>query len=312
MARKDTVLKNYKGVIPAFITPFDKEGNYAETCAKQMIDWQIAQGIGGYYFLGSNGYGPAMDSDDRMKALESMIEIVNERVPSVAHIASVSTKESIRMAKHAQEVGCIAVSAVPSYYYKLRPDEMYKYYSELAEAVDIPLIIYAKTAEYAPSVEMFRKLTSIPNVEGIKFTGSDHYMLGRIKEDLGYGIKIYSGRDEMMLSGLVSGADAVIGGTYNLYPDLCIRSINAFWNGDIENAKKDFLATNAIIEVLFKYGNLQTVMRAALGFMGIDAGYNPSPYNVEISEEKKMALKVELKELKEKLQIEDFELFRAL
>lgn len=312
MTKKNTVLENYKGVIPAFITPFDKDGNYSAECAKQMIEWQIAQGIGGYYFLGSNGYGPAMDSEDRMKALESMVEIVNGRIPTVAHIASVSTKETIKMAKHAQEIGCEAVSAVPSYYYKLRPDEMYKYYSEVAEAVDIPFIIYAKTADYAPTVEMFRKLTSIPNVQGIKFTGSDHYMLGRIKEDLGDDIKVYSGRDEMFLSGLVSGADAVIGGTYNLYPDLCIRSINAFWNGDVKSAQKDLLATNAIIEVLFKYGNLQTVMRTALGFMGVDAGYNPSPYNVEISEEKKQALKNELKELKEKLQVEDFELFKAL
>lgn len=312
MIDKITALENYKGVIPAFITPFDREGNYSPKCAKQMMEWQIAQGIGGYYFLGSNGYGPAMDSEDRMKALESMVEIVNGRIPTVAHIASVSTKETIKMAKHAQEIGCTAVSAVPSYYYKLRPDEMYKYYSEVAEAVDIPFIIYAKTADYAPTVEMFRKLTAIPNVKGIKFTGSDHYMLGRIKDDLGDDIKVYSGRDEMFLSGLISGADAVIGGTYNLYPDLCIRSIKSFWSGDVKSAQKDFLATNEIIEVLFKYGNLQTVMRTALGFMGIDAGYNPSPYNVEISEEKKQALKNELKELKEKIGIEDFELFKAL
>ena len=98
MTNKNTVLENYKGVIPAFITPFDKNGNYSAECAKQMMEWQIAQGIGGYYFLGSNGYGPAMDSEDRMKALESMVEIVNGRIPTVAHIASVSTKETIKMA----------------------------------------------------------------------------------------------------------------------------------------------------------------------------------------------------------------------
>ena len=91
-------LKDFKGVIPAFITPFDKDGNYSAKCAKEMIDWQISKGIGGYYFLGSNGYGPAMDSVDRMKALESMVEIVDGRVPVVAHIAAVSGKESVAMA----------------------------------------------------------------------------------------------------------------------------------------------------------------------------------------------------------------------
>ena len=304
-------LKNYKGVIPAFITPFDKEGKYSENCAKQMIEWQLSTGIGGYYFLGSNGYGPALDVRDRMEALESMCSIVNGRVPVVAHIAAVSGRDSIALAKHAQSVGCLAISAVPSYYYKLTPAEMTRYYEEVAGSVDIPLIVYAKTAEYTPSVEMFKNLAKIPNVKGVKYTGAAHYMMGRIKEHLGKDFMVYSGYDEMFLSGLMSGADAVIGGTYNLYPDLCIRSINKLNNNDVKGAQKDYLASNAIIEVLFKYGNLQSVMRAAMSFMGIDAGYNPSPFT-EIGEDKIKALKAELTDLKKKLDIEPIDLFKAL
>ena len=304
-------LKNYRGVIPAFITPFDKNGNYSEACAKQMIEWQISTGIGGYYFLGSNGYGPAMDSCDRMKALESLCSIVNGRVPVVAHIAAVAGKETVAMAKHAQSLGCLAVSGVPSYYFKLTPDEMYRYYSEISEAVDIPLIVYAKTADYAPSVAMFQRLAQIPNVKGVKYTGPAHYMMGRIKEHLGKDFMVYSGYDEMFLSGIMSGADAVIGGTYNLYPDLCIRSINKLQNGDFAGAQKDYLASNAIIEVLFKYGNLQSVMRTAMSFMGIDAGYNPSPFS-PMDEGRIGDLKKELTELKARLDIEPIDLFRAL
>ena len=304
-------LKNFGGVIPAFITPFDADGNYSANCAKQMIDWQISKGIGGYYFLGSNGYGPAMDVKDRMAALESMCAIVDGRVPAVAHIAAVSGKDTVALAKHAQSVGVLAVSAVPSYYYKLSADEMYRYYAEIAEAVDIPLIVYAKTADYAPSVEMFRKLAEIPNVQGVKYTGPSHYMMGRIKEHLGKDFMVYSGYDEMCLSGLLSGADAVIGGTYNLYPDLCIRAIKKLFAGDVQGAQKDYLASNAIIEVLFRYGNLQSVMRAALSFMGIDGGYNPSPFTA-MPDEKLPALKAELKELKDRLNIEPIALFDAL
>ena len=304
------ILDNFKGVIPAFITPFDKNGNYSETCAKQMMDWQISKGIGGYYLLGSNGYGPAMDVKDRMDALESMCKIVDGRVPVVAHVAAVSTKDTIALAKHAKEVGCLAISAVPSYYFKLTSGEMYKYYSEISEAVDLPLIVYAKTAEYEPSVKMFEELKKIPNVQGLKYTGSTHYMMGRIKEHLGKDFKVYSGHDEMFLSGYLSGADAIIGGTYNLYPDLVIRAIDKFMAGDIPGAQKDYLATNAILEVLFKYGNLQSVMRTAMSFMGIDGGLNPSPFNEEIKNVSE--LKAELKELKAKLDIEPIDLFKAL
>ena len=305
------ILENFKYVIPAFITPFDEDGNYSEKCAKQMMDWQINKGIGGYYLLGSNGYGPALDKKERMEALESMCSIINKRVDVVAHIAAVSGKDTIEMAKHAQAMGCAAVSAVPSYYYKLSPNEMYRYYSEVAEAVDIPLIVYAKTADYAPSVEMFKKLNEIPNVKGVKYTGPNHYMMGRIKEHLGKDFKVYSGYDEMFLSGIMSGADAVIGGTYNLYPDLVIRQVDKLKAGDINGAQKDYLASNAILEVLFKYGNLQSVMRAAMSFMGINAGYNPSPFTA-MDNEKLMPLKKELKELKAKLEIEDIDLLKAV
>ncbi len=309
--KNNNVLENYKGVIPAFITPFDERGNYNEACAKQMIDWQISKGIGGYYFLGSNGYGPAMDVKDRMKALESMCSIVDGRVPCVAHIAAVSGKDTIALAKHAASLDCVAISGVPSYYYKLTPDEMYRYYSEISEAVDMPLIVYAMTSAYTPSVEMFEKLSEISNVVGLKFTGADHYMLGRIKEHLGEDFKVYSGYDEMFLSGLVSGADAVIGGTYNLYPDLCIRSINKFENGDVKGARKDWLASNAILELLFKFGNLQSVMRSAMSFMGIDAGHNPSPFT-SLDSSTVNKLRDALKELKEKLEIESIDLFDAI
>jgi len=304
-------LKNYKGVIPAFITPFDKDGNYSESCAKQMMEWQISKGIGGYYFLGSNGYGPAMDIKDRMDALESMCKLVDGRVPVVAHIAAVSGKDTVALAKHAQSVGCLAVSGVPSYYYKLSPAEMYRYYAEIAETVDLPLIVYAKTADYAPSVKMFQDLAKIPNVQGVKYTGPAHYMMGRIKEHLGEDFMVYSGYDEMCLSGMLSGADAVIGGTYNLYPDLCIRAIDKLFAGDVKGAQKDYLASNAIIEVLFKYGNLQSVMRAAMSFMGIDAGYNPSPFT-EMDPGKLDALKAELRELKARLDIEPIDLLEAV
>ena len=304
-------LNQYQGVIPAFITPFDKNGYYDPSAASQMIEWQIEKGIGGYYFLGSNGYGPAMEKSERMQALESMVSLVNHRVPVVAHVAAVSTRDTMEMAKHAAGLGCIAVSAVPSYYYKLRPDEMYGYYASIAEAVDVPLIIYAKTADYTPTVEMFQKLAEIPNVKGLKYTGPNHYMMGRIKEHLGTDFKVYSGYDEMFLSGLISGADAVIGGTYNLYPDLCVRSIAKLKAGDIEGAQKDFLASNAILEVLFRYGNLQSVMRAALSFMGIDGGYNPAPF-APISDEAAKKLREELRTLKASLDIEPIDLLESV
>lgn len=302
-------LKDFKGVIPAYVTPFDNDGNYYEKSAKEVINWQISQGVGGFYLTGSNGFGAAMDSCERMKVVESVCEIVDGRVPVVAHIAAVSGQLSAKMARHAESVGCTGVSAVPSYYYKLTPDEMYRYYSEIAEASNLPLVIYAQTHIYEPSVEMFKRLAKIPNVEGLKFTGPNHYMMGRIKEALGRDFMVYSGFDEMFLSGLIFGADALIGGTYNVIPDLYISAKAKFESGDVKGAQKEMFVANRIVECLLA-NDIQAAMKVSTEIMGMDAGYNPTPFGMMDSGAKEKFLS-EMREIKAGTDV-TCELFKAL
>ena len=302
-------LKEFTGIIPAIMTPFDRNGKYDPACSREMIDWMIAQGVGGFYLTGSNGQGPFMDTRERMEVVENMAGQVAGRVPVVAHIGSVSARHSAEMAYHASQCGCTGVSAVPSYYVTLNRQQMKDYYREIAEASDLPLVIYS-LPKLSPTVELFQELGQIRNVKGLKFTGPDHYMLGRIKEHMGKDFMVYSGTDEMLLSGQIMGADGAIGGTYNVIPDLYIRCKDAFWKGQVKDAQKDMLAANAILEVLFRY-ELSAAMRACLGFMGVNAGYNPHPFRTLDSGEKQ-ALKQDLKDLKAKLDIAPIRLFEAI
>lgn len=289
-------LKDFQGVIPAYVTPFDPNGKYCEASAREVIEWLIRQGVGGFYLTGSNGFGAAMDSDERMKVVESVCKIVNGRVPVVAHIAAVSGQLSAKLARHAESVGCTGVSAVPSYYYKLTPDEMYRYYSEIANASSLPLVIYAQTHIYEPSVEMFERLASIEKVQGLKYTGPNHYMMGRIKEKLGKDFMVYSGYDEMFLSGLLFGADALIGGTYNVIPDLYIKAVQCFRGGEIAQAQKEMFVANAVVECLLKH-DIQAAMKVCLEVMGMDPGYNPTPFGMMDSAAKQIFLE-ELRAIK--------------
>ena len=303
-------LSNYTGIIPALITPFDKKGNYDAKCTKEIIDWLTSMNIGGFYITGHTGQGPILDTEERMEVVESVCELTNGRVPVAAHIAAVSSKHSAEMAAHAKKAGCMAVSAVPSYHYKLNLEEMYTYYSEIAEASDLPLIIYAQTATYTPSVEMFQKLSKIQNVEGLKYTGTDHYMMGRIKESLGKDFMLYSGCDEMLLSGLISGADAAIGSTYNIMPDLYMRAVENLKKGNFETAQKELLTANAILEKMFQYGTIASI-RAAFEFMGINAGLSPRPF-ADLTKDEKAKFKKELQQIKAERDIEPIALFNAI
>ncbi len=303
-------LKDFTGVIPAFLTPFDRDGNYDEAAAKSTIEWLIEHGAGGLYLTGSTGFGAVMEAEERKRVVESVAGIVNGRIPLVAHIAAVGSKTSADLARHAKAAGCTGVSAVPSYFYKLNEDKMVRYYSEIAEATDLPLVIYAQCHVYTPSVELFEKLAAIPNVKGLKYTGPDHYTMGRIKKALGSDFMVYSGMDEMFLSGLVFGADAVIGSTYNVIPDLVKKGMELYYANDIFAAREKLLLANDIVQVLLKY-DLWGAMKVCQRLMGLNAGYDPAPFGV-IGEEQAAATLAELRAIKATASDTDFALFRAL
>lgn len=303
-------LDDFTGVIPALITPYGKDGEYDSKCSKEMVDWHISMGVGGFYLTGSNGSGPYMDSDERIRVVDTITEQVDGKVPVMAHVAAVSARLSAKMAKAAEKSGCMAVSAVPSYYSKLNMDEMVRYYTEIAEASDLPLIVYAQTHIYEPSVEMFRSLYEIEKVHGVKYTGPNLYMMGRIKKHLGKEFKVYAGYDEMMLAGLLYGADGVIGGSYNVIPDLYIRIKKKYDNKDIDGARKDFMVANDIVEYMISH-DFDAAIHACYEFIGIDSGYNITPrYNYDSIE--KAEFKKGLRELKEKSDVEGFALFDTI
>ena len=303
-------LDDVRGVIPAIMTPFTKEGALDRAAVREMVDLQISLGAGGFYLTGTGGQGPYMEAKQRMEVVEAFAEATDGRVPLIPHIAFVSPAISAEMAKHAASVGCTAVSGVPSYYYQLSRAEMYAYYEELAGATDLPFLVYALNGKITPTVELFQKLAEIPNVKGLKFTGADHYMMGRIKEHLGPDFKVYSGKDEQFLSAILCNVDGLIGGTYNVFPDLYIRAVDELKRGDFATAQKDMLAANAILEVMLKYGSAEA-KRACLGFMGINAGYNPRPVHT-LDADEAAALKRDLIALRDRLEIEPIALFRAI
>lgn len=307
---QENSLKNFKGVIPALLTAFDEKGYYCPKYQKEIIDFLVSMKADGFYITGSTGHGAVMDVSEHAEAIDSICSLTDGRLPVAAHIAKVSSKDSSKLAESAEKSGCIAVSAVPSYYYKLNMEQMVRYYSEISDSVNIPLIVYAQTDNYTPSVEMFETLARIKNVRGLKFTGSDHYMMGRIKEHLGSDFMVYSGRDEMCLSGIISGADGIIGSTYNVLPDLNARAVENLKKGNFTQAKNDLMTANAVIEKMFPLGVMSS-LRACLEFMGVNPGHQPSPFS-DLDKAQKDELKSALRSVKKKSRSELFALFDAI
>ena len=236
MAKFD--IKDFKGVIPAMVTPFDKDENVDVDGVRELVKYLLDQNVDGLYLTGSTGEGFLMSQEERKLVVEVVIEETAGRVPVVVHVGDIGTKLSIDLAKHAEKVGADGISSVPPFYWNFSEDQIVGYYEDIAKEVSLPMIVYNVPLANLMGIDTIYRLAEIENVKGLKYTALAHFEIMQIKDKLGEDFLIYSGADEMALSGLLSGADGIIGSFYNMVPDLFVDIYNAVQENNIEKALK--------------------------------------------------------------------------
>lgn len=282
-------IKEIKGVIPALLTPFDKEENLDEKGLRGLIDRLITEGAEGIYLTGSTGEGFLMDLDERMKAVEIAMDETKGRIPVIVHVGAISTRLSLQLTHHASECGADAISSVPPFYYRFGEKEIVEYYRTLAAATDLPMIIYNIPLAGLMGYDTILKLAKLPNVKGIKYTASTQYEMTMLKKDLGKDFMVYSGSDEMALSGLIAGADGLIGSTYNAIGDTFLALNKSYQEGNLDLAKEIMDEGVSTIMKMLSYGSLMSLLKAINRWMGVDAGYSRAPFaNFTEEEEEQM------------------------
>ncbi|HOD02254.1 MAG: N-acetylneuraminate lyase [Firmicutes bacterium ADurb.Bin300] len=287
----------FKGIIPAMITPLTKDYKVNMQAVKQLLDYNYGEGADGFYICGTTGEGPVLTVADRMKTAEKVMEYNAGRGVIINHVAAAGVKDAFTLARHAREIGCDAVSSVvPNFYFKHSEDEIVEYYKALSDAAGIPVITYAQgLLGDTDVVSLMEKLMKIDNVIGVKFTLFNFYDMHRIKELCGGDINVINGPDEMLVCGLMMGADAGIGSTYNVMCREYRRLFDAFSAGDFETARKQQFKVNKIIEVIIRHGVIRTI-KYMLSYVGIDAGDMSFPA-ATLSQDEKRTIRRELENL---------------
>src|SRR5579871_6198863 len=158
-----------RGSIPALITPF-RNGKVDEAAFRKLVSWQIAEGSHGLVPCGTTGESPTLSHEEDMRVVEICVEEANGRVPVIAGAGSNSTAEALALTKHAKEIGADAVLSVTGYYNKPTQEGLYRHYATLADAVDIPILLYniPGRAIVEISVETIARLSRIANIIGVK------------------------------------------------------------------------------------------------------------------------------------------------
>ncbi len=161
--------KSFKGSIPALITPM-KDGAVDEAAFRRLVRWQIAQGSDGLVPCGTTGESPTLSHAEHMRVIDITLEETDGRIPVIAGAGSNSTAEAISLTRHAKEMGADAVLSVTGYYNKPSQEGIYRHYAAIAEAVDIPIILYNIPARAIVeiSVDTMARLSQIPNIIGVR------------------------------------------------------------------------------------------------------------------------------------------------
>ncbi len=262
------------GIIPAIVTPFDHNERFARRPFEQLIQRLYAAGVHGLYVCGQTGEGLQQSVEQRKQVAEAAVEASPEGKTVIVHIGAPSTKDTIELARHAGQAGAHVVSSLPpagAYSFS----EIRDYYQAIAAASRVPLLIYyfPSMAPSIRSTEQVLELCRIPNVCGLKFTDSDFFRLWCLRRS---GQVVFNGADEMMVAGMVMGANGGIGSTYNLMPEAFVALYERATTGDWNGARQMQDAINEVIEVILRYP-VHAAVKVILRWSGIDCGHCIAP-----------------------------------
>ena len=231
-------IRNFKGVIPAVLSVFDKDESLNEENTRAFIRFLTSFDIGGLYLTGSTGETFLMDADERKRQVEIVMDEVGGKLPVIVHVGAMSTRAAVDLAKHAERAGAAGVSSVPPFYFKYNEDQIFGYYKDIAESTSMPMIVYNIPLAGMMTTEMIGRLSRIEHVKGVKYTGTALYEVTQIKDICKPGFQVYGGCDELASSNIALGVDGIIGSFYNCVPDLFLRIWHAVNANDTAEAAK--------------------------------------------------------------------------
>ena len=231
----------FQGAYTAIITPFKDNGKVDEEAFKKLIDFQIENKIDGIVPCGTTGESPTLSHEEHEKVIEICIRHVNGRVPVIAGAGSNSTAEAISLTKHAKEIGADAVLQVNPYYNKPTQKGLYLHFKAIADAVDIPVIVYNIKGRTAVNVEtptLVRLMNDCENIAAVKEASGDINQMKDVIAQRKNGFSVLSGDDNMTLSLIKEGGDGVISVASNLVPNKIVAMVHAALDGKIEEAER--------------------------------------------------------------------------
>ena len=262
----------FSGVCTALVTPFLKDSiNYP--MLEQLLRRQYDAGIRALVICGTTGESATLTDEEKLTMFRYAKKSGPEDLRIIAGTGSNSTVHAIALSQAAQDAGADALLVVSPYYNKATPEGLYLHYAAIASSVQIPVILYnvpSRTGVDIP-VEVYRRLSQIPNIAGVKEASSDIRKLARIRSQCPDHFTVWCGNDDLAVAAMALGAKGLISVVSNIEPEITGSMIGAALDGDFDTATALQLSLLPLIDALFQEVNPIPV-KAAMAMIGYDCG----------------------------------------
>jgi 4-hydroxy-tetrahydrodipicolinate synthase len=229
-----------QGSLVAIVTPMQEDGALDLDAFRALLDWHVREGTQGVIVVGTTGESPTVDFDEHCRMIRTAVEHVAERIPVIAGTGGNSTREAVALAQYAKKAGATMSLSVVPYYNKPTQEGLYRHFRTIAEAADMPHILYNVPGRTVADLqnETVLRLAELPNIVGIKDATANMDRAADLLRRKPADFAVYSGDDATALALMLLGGDGVISVTANVAPRLMSEMCKAALRGDVHTARE--------------------------------------------------------------------------
>jgi 4-hydroxy-tetrahydrodipicolinate synthase len=260
----------FQGVYTALVTPMTDSGKVEEKALRRLVDFQIEGGVSGLVPIGTTGESPTLDGEECKEVIRVVVEQTRGRVPVIAGAGSNCTSEAIEYARDAREVGADATLQVAPYYNKPTNAGFLGHFRAIADAVDLPLIVYNIASRTGKNIDnpTMLELAQHKNISAVKEASGDIAQMMDLISKKPADFDVLSGDDNLVLPLMVLGGAGVISVASNIVPDKVVKMVGAALNADWAKARTLHYELLPLFKIIFVETN-PIPIKAALAMKGM-------------------------------------------
>ncbi|MBX8483899.1 4-hydroxy-tetrahydrodipicolinate synthase [Pseudomonas cichorii] len=263
----------FRGIIPALVTPFTDDQQLDEQALRGLIENLLQAGVHGLFVLGTNGEFFTLSESEKLKIARITVEAAAGRVPVVVGTGAFATHEVIELNKKMIDVGADALSIITPYFNAISQSELIKHYAAIADASELPLMMYNIPAKTGMSIGIgaVATLSQHPKIKGIKDSAGNFDALVQMMKYRSDDFAVFAGTDSLIYWNLLAGGDGAIAATANAVPDVVMSIWNNFQSGNHEAARAAQEALRPLRDA-FALGTMPVVLKTATQLLNVPVG----------------------------------------